>query len=457
MYNSAVVNDNDMADGVFLDVDKLISDAGNFMLEGAVIHGRCVSPRVLQMYGDSTIETLMKHFSLRRCGARLVPDCVGSVPMCACTDCTQGAAYVFQNKGDKMNSLPLCHDCFFKGVTENTSGNVFSSASEECQQLSTEILGRRLDADMILQNNLRGSGHIFSGFAVLPDTVKGVSSVSDVSLLIRRVGNHEVTRVPISRKKHLCEDGKLYLTAYYDINSGGDSFKDGRSTAAVREAAKRKSKKFSLKERYAYLFSTLPILGHTLIDKNGSSEKVAQSNFVNKGIHKAHVLIYHDAKGRLVQQQQFYIQIEFTMHSTDNKMHRVVFAASDDDKTQITTTTRRLIRRQNRPKAGKKRTADAIEIDRTASPPRGKKQCVTPPPLALSKSTVQADGHEMESLRNENKRLTVMLAQLHKQTSNFQCQNASLIAKMQAQTRLITELKRVMASKEDDSDPMDLL
>ena len=56
--------------------------------------------------------------------------------------------------------------------------------------------------------------------------MKGVQSVSDVNLLIRRVGSHEVKRVPISRKKHLCEDGKLYLTAYYDINSGGESFEE---------------------------------------------------------------------------------------------------------------------------------------------------------------------------------------------------------------------------------------
>ena len=449
-----------LANGEFLDVDELISDAGKSMLEGAVIYGMCVPPPVLQMYGDSTIDTLMKHFALKRRGARLVPDCVGAVPTCACSGCTERAAYVFQNKGDKMNSLPLCHDCFFKEATEDTGGDIFSAASKECQRLSTEILGRALDAEMILQNNLRGSGHIFSGFAVLPEAVKGVQSVSDVSLLIRRVGSHEVKRVPISRKKHLCEDGKLYLTAYYDINGGGESFKEGRSLETVRDAAKRKSKKFSLKETYAYLFSTLPILGQSFIDKtvNGSTEKVVQSNFVNKGIHKAHVLIHHDAKGRLVQQQQFFIQIECIMRCTDDKMHHIIFAASEDDKTQITTTTRRLIRKLNKRKADKKRAAEAIEIDHTASPvPSGKKQCVTPPPMTLTKSTVQECGQEIESLRDENKRLLAMVAQLHKQTSNFQRQNASLLAKMEAQSRVVTELRNILATDGDSSDAMDML
>ena len=227
----------------------------------------------------------------------------------------------------------------------------------------------------------------------------------------------------------------------------------------MRDAAKRKSK-VSLKETYAYLFSTLPILGQSFIDKtvNGSTEKVVQSNFVNKGIHKAHVIIHHDAKGRLVQQQQFFIQIECIMRCTDDKMHHIIFAASEDDKTQITTTTRRLIRKQNKPKTGKKRAAEAIEIDHTASPmPHGKKQCVTPPPMTLTKSTVQESGLEIESLRDENKRLTAIVAQLHRQTSNFQRQNASLLAKMEAQTRVVTQLRNILASKECDSDPMDML
>ena len=470
MYDELIMN------GGF--VDEIVSDAGKNMLEGAVVHGRCVPPRTLQCFGDSPIATLQEHARLTERGARLLPDCFGSVPTCICTGCKQDATYILQNKGDKMNSLAVCHDCFFKGAAEGTAGtgdDIFSTASEECQRLSTEILGRALNADMILQNNLRGSGHIFSGFAVLPDDVKGVQSVSNVSLSIRRVGSHEVTRVPIHRKKYLCEDNKLFLTAYYDINDGGKSFEEGRSIEPVRDAAsavmKKRGKKFSLKETYAYLFSTLPILGQTVIEKteNGVQKKVAQSNFVNKGIHKSHMVIQHDARGRLVQRQVFFIQIECTMRSDDEKLHRVVFAASEDDKTQITTTTRRLIRRQTQPKAGKKRPAEAIEIDHTASPvpcgekgttgaieidytaspvPCCKKQRVTPPPMALTKSTVQeCDQTEIVFLRRENKHLMKMVSELHEKTSNFQRQNATLLEKMEAKSRIVKQLSDIVANR----------
>lgn len=454
-----------LIDGTFMPdvMDNIISAAGMNVLGENEIHGCCVPPRLLQCYGDSPTATLEMARQWKERGARLVPSHIYPVPKCACSGCERNAAYIFQNRGDNMHTLAVCHNCFFGQVSGSEDDDIFSSASPACQKLATEILGAKLSPEMNISSTLRMSGHIFCGFAVLPASVSGVKTISDVSLVIRRVDSHELSRVPISRHAFELEEGKLFLSAYYDINNGGNRL-EGVSEEEVRQAACSAKKSFKLKENYAYLFSSRPVLGQTMVDKvvkGGARKQVPQSNFVSKGIHKAHIVIQHDARGRLVQQQLYYIQMECTVQTTDDKMHRIFFATSEDDKTQITTTTRRICFKSKKDNGKRKHASPPqVEIDDTASPfPNSKRQCVTPPALSLTKSTVEDEFNrkELEDLRVENTRLTKEVANLHEKTGTFQRQNVELIQKLEAQERLIKELRNTMVAMEEKADPMDML